>query len=92
MHVVGGEHAEIYDGLPGCANVGFVLGGVYHPGDAPHVPDVGVDTLLVPVSGPWLKIGEALGFVRAVGRRGPSRCTTGCTTTSAMPGPTGGCS
>ena len=67
VHVVGGEHAEIYDGLPGCANVGFVLGGVYHPGDALHVPDVGVDTLLVPVSGPWLKIGEALGFVRAVG-------------------------
>ena len=40
VHVVGGEHAEIYDGLPGCANVGFVLGGVYHPGDALHVPDV----------------------------------------------------
>ncbi|HEV7709605.1 MAG TPA: MBL fold metallo-hydrolase, partial [Asanoa sp.] len=31
--VVGGKHAEIYDGLPQCANVGFIVDGVYHPGD-----------------------------------------------------------
>jgi L-ascorbate metabolism protein UlaG (beta-lactamase superfamily) len=67
VRVVGGEHAEIYDGLPGCANVGFVLGGLYHPGDALHVPDVEIETLLVPVSAPWLKLAEALDFVRAVG-------------------------
>ncbi len=66
VRVVGGEHAEIYDGLPGCANVGFILGGVYHPGDALHVPDGEVDTLLVPVSAPWLKLAEALDFVRSV--------------------------
>jgi L-ascorbate metabolism protein UlaG (beta-lactamase superfamily) len=65
--VVGGEHAEIYNGLPGCANVGFVLAGVYHPGDALHRPGVEVETLLVPVSAPWLKLHEALDFVRAVG-------------------------
>jgi len=70
VRVVGGEHAEIYDGLPGCANIGFVLAGVYHPGDALHVPDVDVETLLVPVSAPWLKLSEVLDFVRAVG---PSR-------------------
>ena len=67
VQVVGGEHAEIYNGLPGCANVGFVLAGIYHPGDALHVPDVEVETLLVPVSAPWLKLREALDFVRAVG-------------------------
>jgi L-ascorbate metabolism protein UlaG (beta-lactamase superfamily) len=70
--VVGGEHAEIYDGLPGCANVGFVVTtkgegeAVYHPGDSVFVPDVAVGTLLVPVSGPWLKLAEAIDFVRAV--------------------------
>lgn len=65
--VVGGLHAEIYDGLPGCANVGFVVdGSVYHPGDALHVPEQPVSTLLVPVSGPWLKLSEAIDFVRAV--------------------------
>jgi L-ascorbate metabolism protein UlaG (beta-lactamase superfamily) len=67
VQVVGGAHAEIYDGLPGCANIGFVLAGIYHPGDALHVPDAEVETLLVPVSAPWLKLAEAIDFVRAVG-------------------------
>ena len=70
VRVVGGEHAEIYDGLPGCANVGFVVDdAVYHPGDSLFVPDSDVETLLVPVSAPWLKLREAIEFVRAVGPR-----------------------
>jgi L-ascorbate metabolism protein UlaG (beta-lactamase superfamily) len=70
VRVVGGEHAEIYDGLPGCANVGFVVDdAVYHPGDSLFVPDSGVETLLVPVSAPWLKLREAIEFVRAVAPR-----------------------
>ena len=65
--VVGGQHAEIYDGLPGCVNVGYVVdGAVYHPGDALHVPEQPIGTLLLPVSGPWLKLAEAIDFVRAV--------------------------
>jgi hypothetical protein len=39
---------------------------VYHPGDSFHVPDGTVETLLVPTSGPWLKLAEAIDFVRAV--------------------------
>lgn len=67
VRVVGGEHAEIYGGLPGCANVGYVIDeNVYHPGDSFFVPDVPVRSLLVPVSGPWLKLGEAIAFTRAV--------------------------
>jgi L-ascorbate metabolism protein UlaG (beta-lactamase superfamily) len=66
VRVVGGEHADIYDGLPGCANVGFVLGGIYHPGDALHVPNEQVETVLVPVGAPWLKLAEALDFVHSV--------------------------
>ena len=66
--VVGGEHAEIYEGLPGCANVGFVVDGrVYHPGDALFVPEADVELLMVPASAPWLKLAEAIDFVRAVG-------------------------
>jgi L-ascorbate metabolism protein UlaG (beta-lactamase superfamily) len=66
--VVGGQHAEIYEGLPGCANVGFVVDGrVYHPGDALFVPDADVELLMVPASAPWLKLSEAIDFVRAVG-------------------------
>jgi L-ascorbate metabolism protein UlaG (beta-lactamase superfamily) len=74
VDAVGGEHAEIYEGLPGCANVGFVVdggpgGGLYHPGDSlfvPEVPETPVATLLVPAAAPWLKLAEALDFVRAV--------------------------
>ena len=65
---VGGLHAEIYEGLPGCANVGYVVEGrVYHPGDALFVPDAAIELLMVPAAAPWLKLAEALDFVRAVG-------------------------
>ncbi|MFI0961513.1 MBL fold metallo-hydrolase [Streptomyces sp. NPDC021080] len=66
VRAVGGEHAEIIDGLPGCPDIGFVVDGVYHPGDSLFVPEEPVDTLLVPASGPWLKLREAIEFVRAV--------------------------
>ncbi|GIG89138.1 MBL fold metallo-hydrolase [Plantactinospora endophytica] len=72
VRAVGRDHAEIYQGLPGIPNLGFVVdvggagGGLYHPGDAFFVPDLPVATLLVPSSAPWLKISEALDFVRAV--------------------------
>ncbi|BCY11864.1 MBL fold metallo-hydrolase [Actinoplanes sp. L3-i22] len=63
---VGGEHAEVYEGLPGCANVGYLVEGVYHPGDSFFVPAQPVTTLLVPAAAPWFKLSEALDFVRAV--------------------------
>ena len=71
VQVVGGAHAEIYDGLPGCANVGYLVssagsGVVYHPGDSLFVPDATVDTLLLPAHAPWLKLAEAIDFTRAV--------------------------
>jgi L-ascorbate metabolism protein UlaG (beta-lactamase superfamily) len=67
VKAVGGHHAEIFDGLPGCANIGFIVNDVvYHPGDSLFVPDQDSEHLLVPASGPWMKLGEALGFVRAV--------------------------
>jgi L-ascorbate metabolism protein UlaG (beta-lactamase superfamily) len=66
VRAVGGRHAEIIDGLPDCPNVGFLVDGVYHPGDSLFVPDEGVDTLLVPAGGPWLKLREAVEFARAI--------------------------
>jgi L-ascorbate metabolism protein UlaG (beta-lactamase superfamily) len=73
VDVVGGLHAEIFEGLPGCANVGYVVGSggttVYHPGDSLFVPEAKVDVLLTPVSGPWFKLGDGLDFVRAVAPR-----------------------
>ncbi|MFF3444187.1 MBL fold metallo-hydrolase [Streptosporangium sp. NPDC002721] len=66
VKAVGGEHAEVIDGRPGCPNLGFIVDGLYHPGDSFFVPSEEVDTLLVPASGPWVKIGEAITFVRGV--------------------------
>jgi L-ascorbate metabolism protein UlaG (beta-lactamase superfamily) len=66
---VGGRHALIYDGLPDCANLGYLVDGVYHPGDSLHVPAEPVDTLLVPAHGSWMKLVEAIDFARAVAPR-----------------------
>ncbi|OIH96494.1 MBL fold metallo-hydrolase [Curtobacterium sp. MCBA15_001] len=67
VQTVGGDHAVIHPDIPLMTNVGFVIdGAVYHPGDAYFVPDVPIETLLVPTSGPWAKLGELVDFVRAV--------------------------
>ncbi len=67
VKTVGGMHAEIIDGLPGCPNIGYVFDNeVYHPGDSFFVPDESVRTALVPTSGPWLKLSESIEFVRAL--------------------------
>jgi L-ascorbate metabolism protein UlaG (beta-lactamase superfamily) len=68
VRAVGGVHAEIYGGAPGTSNLGYLIDdGVYHPGNALHVPTNPVETLLVPACAPWLKLAEAIDFVRAVG-------------------------
>jgi L-ascorbate metabolism protein UlaG (beta-lactamase superfamily) len=67
---VGGRHAPIYDGQPDCPNLGYLVGGeLYHPGDSLHVPEEPVETLLVPAQGSWLKMAEAIDFVKAVNPR-----------------------
>jgi L-ascorbate metabolism protein UlaG (beta-lactamase superfamily) len=67
IRTVGGLHAEIIDGLPGCPNVGYVVNkDVYHPGDSFFVPTESVRTALVPTSGPWLKLSESIEFIRAL--------------------------
>ena len=63
--VFGDLHASIHRDIPRVTNVGYLVDGrLYHPGDAYHVPDAAVDTLLLPTSGPWTKLGEAADFVR----------------------------
>jgi L-ascorbate metabolism protein UlaG (beta-lactamase superfamily) len=67
---VGGRHAVIYDGDPNCVNLGYVVAeSIYHPGDSLHVPQEPVETLLVPAQGSWLKMAEAIDFVKAVNPR-----------------------
>jgi L-ascorbate metabolism protein UlaG (beta-lactamase superfamily) len=64
---MGGRHATIYGGEPDCANLGYLVdGSLYHPGDSLHVPDQPVETLLVPAQASWLKLVEAIDFVRVI--------------------------
>lgn len=70
VSVHGGLHAEILTGVARDQNLGFLLGGaIYHPGDSFDVPQLPVEVLLVPVSGPWMKIAEAAAFVKQVAPR-----------------------
>ncbi|WP_030764982.1 MBL fold metallo-hydrolase [Streptomyces sp. NRRL F-2664] len=64
----GGRHATIYGDQPDCANLGYLVeGSLYHPGDSLHVPEVPVETLLVPLHASWMRTSEAIDFVREVG-------------------------
>jgi L-ascorbate metabolism protein UlaG (beta-lactamase superfamily) len=67
VHVYGEEHARIHPDMPTMLNVGFAIdGNVFHPGDAFTVPDEPVRTLLLPISGPWMKTSEMIDYARAV--------------------------
>jgi hypothetical protein len=39
---------------------------IYHPGDSLHMPEQPIETLLVPAQGSWVKIAEAIDFVKAI--------------------------
>lgn len=72
VRTYGGLHAVIHPELPRVPNNGYLVeagGGVYHPGDSFDLPtddDVEIATLFVPVAGPWLKMAEAVDFVRRI--------------------------
>jgi L-ascorbate metabolism protein UlaG (beta-lactamase superfamily) len=71
VRAFGGQHAVIHPDIPRIANVAYLIGdettNLYHPGDSFTVPeDTTVDTLFVPLNAPWMKLLEAIDFVRAV--------------------------
>ncbi len=67
VHVHGHDHAKVHPDMPAVPNIGFSAdGNVFHPGDAFTIPDEPVTTLLLPISGPWLKASEMIDFARAV--------------------------
>ena len=69
--VIGEKHAIIHPDIPGIDNSGYLFDiegtKIYHPGDALMLPGSDVDLLLLPVSAPWLKVGECIDFARGVG-------------------------
>jgi L-ascorbate metabolism protein UlaG (beta-lactamase superfamily) len=66
VHVYGSEHALVDSAVPLVPNTGFAVDGeVFHPGDSFTQPEDTIPTLLVPVSGPWLKFSDVASYMRA---------------------------
>ncbi len=71
---VGDRHAVIHDYVPRIDNLGLVVQGageptLFHPGDALDAGDAvldEVDLLCVPVSAPWARVADTVGFVRRI--------------------------
>jgi L-ascorbate metabolism protein UlaG (beta-lactamase superfamily) len=70
VRVAGREHAAVHPDVPRVPNVGYLVGGrLFHPGDALTVPGEPVEVLAVPAGAPWLKLAEAVDYLRRVGPR-----------------------
>ncbi len=71
IDVIGGEHALVHADIPVVPNGALVIdeGAFYHPGDSWVVPEQDIDVFGLPASGPWVKVGEAVDFMRAVAPR-----------------------
>jgi len=66
----GGDHAIIHEGMPHVENVGVMINDLlYFPGDSLVAPDMDVTVLALPLSAPWLKVGEAIDFLTKVAPR-----------------------
>lgn len=68
---VGERHAVIFEEIPRIDNRGLVLRApgspvLFHPGDALDAHPGAVDLLAVPLSAPWQKLSETIGFVRRI--------------------------
>jgi L-ascorbate metabolism protein UlaG (beta-lactamase superfamily) len=65
--VYGREHAIIHPDLPNVPNVGYLVDDrFFYAGDAFTVPDAPVEVLAVPVGAPWMKLSEAVDYLRRV--------------------------
>ena len=71
VEVAGGLHAAVYGAVPGCTNAAYLIddGAFCHPGDSFARCGGDVDVLAVAIDGPWLKLAEAVDYVRAAGPR-----------------------
>jgi L-ascorbate metabolism protein UlaG (beta-lactamase superfamily) len=66
VRVLGRDHARIHPDVPVVPNVGYLIAGLFHPGDAFTLPGVAVEVLAVPAGAPWLKVAEPVEYLRAV--------------------------
>jgi len=66
----GDDHAVIHADFPHPQNVGVLIEDrIYYPGDSLTMPEKSVDVLALPISAPWMKLSEAIEFMKAIGAR-----------------------
>jgi L-ascorbate metabolism protein UlaG (beta-lactamase superfamily) len=72
IRALGGKHAVIHPEIPVIDNISYVIDDgdqrarFMHPGDALFVPGEPIDVLATPAAAPWMKISEAVDYLRAV--------------------------
>jgi len=66
VRTFGGQHAVIHPTIPVVPNVGFLIGGVYHPGDSLIVPPAEVKAVFVPIGAPWANAAQLVDFAVSV--------------------------
>lgn len=70
VEVLGGDHAVIHPDIPVIANNSYLVdGSLLHPGDAFTPAPAPIDVLLLPTGAPWLKLADAVDYLRAVAPR-----------------------
>jgi L-ascorbate metabolism protein UlaG (beta-lactamase superfamily) len=70
LAVRGRDHAAVHPDVPVVPNVGYLVGGrLFHPGDSLTEPGEPVELLAVPAGAPWLKLADAVDYLRRVGPR-----------------------
>lgn len=63
----GTKHEIIYKDYEQVENTGYMFDNkLFYPGDALHVPNIPVDILAFPVTGPWCTIAKAVDYVLEV--------------------------
>lgn len=66
LEFVGGEHATIHPDIAAIGNLGLVVNGdlLYYPGDSFSLPPRQMRWIATPVTAPWMKLAEAVEFLR----------------------------
>lgn len=60
----GSKHAEIYENYGQVQNTGYMIDAVCYPGDSFSKPISKVDILALPVTGPWMRIKDAIDYAK----------------------------
>jgi L-ascorbate metabolism protein UlaG (beta-lactamase superfamily) len=62
----GNTHAEIYREFGEVQNTGYMINNLCYAGDSFNHPDAEVDILALPVSGPWMKMKDAIDYAKQI--------------------------